>query len=96
MENINDESGICLRISRESQPDDVTETLELGLKSGLIGIEGKVGNKNGVRLRRLLITVCLRTILAGGGFRAGSRVVNVETATVKIGTILGFESGLGG
>lgn len=88
--------GECLRISRESQPDDVTERLKLGLKSSLIGIEGKVGNEDGIRLGRLLVTVGLGAILAGSGFRAGSGVVNVEIAAVELSAILGFKSGFGG
>lgn len=84
----------CLRVSREPQPDDIAKALELGLKSGLVGIEGKVGNEHSIRLRRLLVTVGLGPILARCRFWAGSRVVNVEIAAVKLSAILGFKSGL--
>lgn len=86
----------CLRISREPQPDDVAKALELGLKSSLVGIEGKVGNEHSVRLRGLLVTVGLGPVLARCRLWAGSRVVNVEIAAVKLSAILGFKSGLSG
>lgn len=85
----------CLRVSRETQPDDVAEGLELSLQGCLVGVEAQIGNENGVRLRGFLVTIGLGTVLTGSGLGAGGGEINIKCAAIKFLAVHSLESSLG-
>lgn len=86
----------CLRVSRQTKSDDITEGLEFSLEGSLVGLEREVGNEDSVRLGGLLVAVSLGAVLAGSGIGAGGGVVDVERAAVQVLAIHSLESVLGG
>jgi hypothetical protein len=70
---------------------DVTETLESGGKSVLISLESKVGNENGIRWLGALVSILGAALSGVWSWRARSRKVDVQVATVELSTVAGLK-----